>query len=291
MKWQGRRQSSNIVDRRGRGGVSGGGRGGMAVGGGGLGVLAIVAIGWLLGVDLTPLLSGGTSGQIQQGAPRELTAEEKKLGEFVSVVLADTEEVWTKVFREQTNGQYRPTKLVLYSGGDQSACGYANSAVGPFYCPADQMVYLDTAFFAQMQNQLGAGGDFAFAYVVAHEVGHHVENLLGVLQWSQVERQGVSEAKGNEVSVRVELMADCLSGIFAKHMASKGYLDRGDIDEAMNAAEQIGDDTLQRNAGRRPMPDSFTHGTSAQRQGWFDRGYKSGRIADCDTRQIPYRQL
>lgn len=263
----------------------------MAIGGGGIGVLAIVAIGWLLGVDLTPLLNGQGGQVSQSGVQRELTEAEREMGEFVSVVLADTEEVWTKVFAEQTNGQYRPTQVVLYSGGDSSACGYANSAVGPFYCPADQRIYLDTSFFAQMEQQLGAGGDFAFAYVVAHEVGHHVENLLGILQWSQAARQGVSEARSNEVSVRVELMADCLSGIFAKHMQSKGYLDRGDIGEAMNAAEKIGDDTLQRNAGRRPMPDSFTHGSSAQRQRWFDRGYQSGMIADCDTRDLPSRQL
>lgn len=288
MKWRGRRQSGNIIDRRGSGG---GGRGGMAIGGGGIGVLAIVAIGWLLGVDLTPLLNGQGGQVSQSGVQRELTEAEREMGEFVSVVLADTEEVWTKVFAEQTNGQYRPTQVVLYSGGDSSACGYANSAVGPFYCPADQRIYLDTSFFAQMEQQLGAGGDFAFAYVVAHEVGHHVENLLGILQWSQAARQGVSEARSNEVSVRVELMADCLSGIFAKHMQSKGYLDRGDIGEAMNAAEKIGDDTLQRNAGRRPMPDSFTHGSSAQRQRWFDRGYQSGMIADCDTRDLPSRQL
>jgi len=277
MKWHGRRGSRNIEDRRGQR------RGGAAIGGaGGLGLLAIIAIGYFLGVDVTPLLEGQLEPQAQ--APRELTAEERQAGQFVSVVLADTEEVWADVFATQLKQRYDPPVLVLFSGVTSSPCGGASGATGPFYCPADEKAYLDTAFFATLERQLGAGGDFAAAYVVAHEIAHHVQNEMGVLSQANALRQRVSEADANAISVRIELQADCLSGIWAAQAQKRfGVLERGDLKEALNAARQIGDDTLQRNAGRVPMPHTFTHGTSDQRERWFARGFDSGELETCDT--------
>lgn len=282
MKWQGRRQSRNIEDRRGMGGTGGMRLGGGAVGG--VGVLAIVLIGALFGVDLTPLLSGGESAPSQTGTPRELSAAEQRAGEFVSVTLADTEEVWAEIFRRDLNQTYRPVTLVLFSGATQSGCGGATAQTGPFYCPGDQKVYLDTDFFAVMERQLGAGGDFAAAYVVAHEVAHYVQDELGILDEANRERARVSEVRSNEISVMIELQADCLSGVWARNAANLfGSIEQGDVAEAMNAAAQIGDDTLQRNAGQVVRPDSFTHGTSEQRQRWFMTGYDTGDIGNCDT--------
>lgn len=280
MKWQGRRQSSNIEDRR----RAGGGRVGAA-GAGGVGVILIVIVGYFLGVDLTPLLQpGGGQPQVATGPGAELTAADERAGEFVAVTLADTEEVWTEIFRSQLNQDYRPPVLVLFKGSTQSACGGASAATGPFYCPQEQKVYLDTEFFTTMEQQLGARGDFAAAYVVAHEVGHHVQNALGILDQADRDRARSSEARSNEISVLIELQADCFSGIWARAAADQfGSLEPGDLEEAMNAAAQIGDDTLQRNAGQRVTPDTFTHGTSEQRQSWFERGYLSGDIGQCDT--------
>lgn len=275
MEWRGRRGSSNIEDRRRMGG---GGRAGV----GGVGVVAVVLIGWFFGVDLTPLLQDGAPGP--QSQPRELTAEDRELGQFVSVTLADTEEVWQRLFRDQVGQPYTPATLVLFSGATQSGCGGASEASGPFYCPLDKKVYLDTGFFRTLERQLGAGGDFAAAYVIAHEIGHHVQDELGILQESMQMRQSMSEAESNAVSVRVELMADCLAGVWAKGaQAQFGSIEAGDVAEAMNAAARIGDDTLQQSAGRRPVPDSFTHGTSDQRMRWFATGQKTGRIESCDT--------
>ncbi len=281
MRWQGRRGSSNIEDRRGQR---------MRVGGGigGLGLILVLLAGVFFGVDLTPLLNLGGGGQVvQQAGPSgeaQLSPEQKEIGQFVSVVLADTEEVWTKVFAEDFGERYSPPTLVLFSGATQSACGMADAAVGPFYCPPDQKVYLDTDFFQIMRRQLGAGGDFAQAYVVAHEIAHHVQNLLGILPKVNQLRQQVSETESNALSVRVELQADCLSGVWARRAQENfGSLDRGDIEEAMNAASRIGDDTLQRNAGRAVVPDSFTHGSSEQRMTWFARGFEQGSASDCDT--------
>ncbi|MCE6952867.1 neutral zinc metallopeptidase [Cereibacter sphaeroides] len=273
MDWRGRRGSRNIEDRRGA-------RVGSIGGLGGAGVLAVLLIGWFLGVDVTPLLEeGGGSPE-----PREMTAEDQAAAEFVSVTLADTEEVWTQVFREQLGAEYQPPVLVLFSEATRSPCGGASGATGPFYCPLDRKAYLDTAFFATMERQLGASGDFAAAYVVAHEIGHHVQNELGILEEANTLRAGMSEADSNAVSVRIELQADCLSGIWARRAEQRfGSLEPGDVEEAMNAARQIGDDTLQRNAGQRPMPHTFTHGTSEQRVRWFERGYVSGDLADCDS--------
>ena len=221
------------------------------------------------------------SGRIN---PVELTEADRQAGEFVAVTLADTEEIWTAVFREQLNRAYTPTTLVLFKDHTPSACGGASEATGPFYCPADKKVYLDTAFFTTLSQRLGANGDFAAAYVVAHEVGHHVQDELGILGQANQIRQQVSEAESNEISVRIELQADCLSGIWARAAAQElGTIEPGDLEEAVNAARQIGDDMLQRNAGRRPMPHTFTHGTSEQRSRWFLTGLQSGRLADCDT--------
>jgi len=280
MEWKGRRQSRNIEDRRGR---SGGRMGGRTASVGGAGAIVVVLLALFLGVDPSQLLGPGGMEGGQEG-PVELTEADRQAGEFVAVTLADTEEIWTAVFRDQLNRSYTPTTLVLFRDHTPSACGGASEATGPFYCPADKKVYLDTAFFTTLSQRLGANGDFAAAYVVAHEVGHHVQDELGILSKANQIRQQVSEAESNEISVRIELQADCLSGIWARAAAQDlGTIEPGDLEEAVNAARQIGDDTLQRNAGRRPMPHTFTHGTSEQRSRWFLTGLKSGRIADCDT--------
>ncbi|MCP5039334.1 MAG: hypothetical protein GY945_17220 [Rhodobacteraceae bacterium] len=275
MKWQGRRGSRNIEDRR-RGSAA---RGGMQLGGAGL--LIVLALGYFMGVDVTPLLEGQVP---QTSTGTEITEADQQAGQFVSVTLADTEEVWGKLFSSQLGGRYDPVTLVLYKGITQSRCGGASGATGPFYCPGDGKIYLDTGFFTTMSRKLGAGGDFAAAYVVAHEVAHHVQDELGILGQANARRAAVSEAESNAISVRIELQADCLSGIWAREAGEMfSTLERGDIEEALNAARQIGDDTLQRNAGRTPMPHTFTHGTSAQRQSWFSQGYESGDIEACDT--------
>jgi hypothetical protein len=286
MDWRGRRGSSNIEDRRRQDG--GGGRSTARVGGvGGVGLVVVVLLAMFLGVDPSQLLgTGGLDGGSTPSTPTELTAEDKAEGDFVAVVLADTEEIWARVFEEQLRRRYNPATLVLFKQASRSACGGASEATGPFYCPADRKVYLDTAFFTTLHQRLGAGGDFAAAYVVAHEIGHHVQNELGILGEANRVRQQVSQAESNAISVRVELQADCLSGIWAREAAQTlGVVERGDLEEAVNAARQIGDDTLQRNAGQRPMPHTFTHGTSEQRSRWFMIGLQSGQMADCDTFQ------
>jgi predicted metalloprotease len=272
MRWQGRRGSGNIEDRRGSGAARGAGIGGV-------GLVAVVVIGYFLGIDVTPLLDGAIAPQ----GGGEITAEDEKQGAFVSVVLADTEEIWAAEFRD-VGLDYRPPVLVLYKGITRSPCGNASGATGPFYCPADRKVYLDTAFFTTLSRQLGAKGDFAAAYVVAHEVAHHVQGELGILGRANAARADGSEAQSNAISVRIELQADCLAGVWARGAEARfGALEPGDIAEAMNAAKRIGDDILQKNAGRVPMPESFTHGTSEQRQRWFAKGYASPAIDSCDT--------
>jgi predicted metalloprotease len=301
MLWKGRRQSENVEDRRGGGGGGGpfGGRGGgmrlpigRGAGGGGLSTILILVVLFFVlracGIDPTGMLSGGGDqvpgggGQItEQSAP---ASDEMK--QFVSTVLAETEDVWSGIF--QAEGQtYPKPRLVLFSGGIASACGYASSAAGPFYCPGDQKVYLDTAFFAQLERQFDAAGDFAAAYVVAHEVGHHVQNITGILPKFNQMRQQMSEEDANQMSMRVELQADCFAGVWGHFTAQKGILEQGDVEEALNAATQIGDDTLQRRTQGYVVPESFNHGTSQQRQTWFARGFKSGKLADCDTFNNP----
>lgn len=280
MQWRGRRESSNIEDRRTMGG------GAARVGGiGGAGAIVVFLIAMFLGVDPSQLLGpGGLDGTISSSQPVELTEQDKAEGQFVSVVLADTEEIWTRVLKDQLGFDYTPATLVLFKDATRSACGGASEATGPFYCPNDKKVYLDTGFFTTLHQRLGAGGDFAAAYVVAHEIGHHVQDELGILAKANEIRQQVSQEESNAISVRIELQADCLSGIWAREAAQTlGTVERGDLEEAVNAAKQIGDDTLQRNAGQRPMPHTFTHGTSEQRSRWFMTGLQSGQVADCDT--------
>ena len=279
MKWQGRRQSRNIEDRRGRGRKTA-----SAGGVGGMGVILIVIIGYFLGVDVTPLLNEQGGGGVQTSVMVEITAADERAAAFVSVTLADTEEIWADVFRNQVEAEYAPPVLVLFKGSTQSACGGADAATGPFYCPPERKAFLDTDFFVTMEQRLGAGGDFAAAYVVAHEIAHHVQNELGILgQANQIRAQSTAEQL-NAISVGIELQADCYSGIWARGAQERfGSIERGDIAEAMNAAAQIGDDTLARNAGRAVQPHTFTHGTSAQRQRWFVRGHESGDLTICDT--------
>ena len=259
---------------------SGGRRGGGIGGKGGLGlvgVLAVLAIGYFTGIDVSPLLQGGS----QQEISRSVDPADDPAAGFSAQVLATTEDVWTTVFREQLDRDYVPPRLVIFSGVTQSPCGGASGATGPFYCPADSKAYLDTRFFDALDRQMGAGGDFAAAYVIAHEVAHHVQNQLGILPEVNAARQRASTVEANALTVRLELMADCLSGVWAQNVA--GLMERGDLEEALNAARQIGDDTLQREAGRVPQPHTFTHGTSEQRSRWFRTGFDSGRVAECDT--------
>ena len=274
MEWRGRRGSGNIEDRRTAGG------GGARIGG--IGLVLVLIIGAVMGVDPSALLNG--LNDPQSGGSAELTRADVQAGEFVSVVLADTEEIWADVFKTQLNRNYTPAVLVLYKGVTQSPCGDASGATGPFYCPVDKKVYLDTAFFTTMERQLGAGGDFAMAYVVAHEIGHHVQDELGILAQANAARAKVSQADSNAISVMIELQADCFSGIWARHVQQQfGTIEAGDFEEAVNAARQIGDDTLQRNASRQPMPHTFTHGTAKQRSGWFIKGLNSGKLTSCNT--------
>lgn len=277
MKWRGRRGSGNIEDRRRSGGARRAGSiGGIA------GVLILLA-GWYFGVDTSQFVDLGGGG-VQSSQSVEITPEDERAAEFVSVTLADTEDVWTDIFNRQVGQPYNPPTLVLFKGATQSACGGASAATGPFYCPPERKAYLDTSFFVTLDQRLGASGDFAAAYVVAHEVAHHVQNELGILGQVNQMRAQMSERDSNAMSVRVELQADCMSGIWTRAVQEKfGTLERGDIAEAMNAAAQIGDDTLQRNAGGVVRPHTFTHGTSEQRQRWFQRGLESGNLADCDT--------
>ncbi|MFD1481778.1 KPN_02809 family neutral zinc metallopeptidase [Paracoccus nototheniae] len=273
MQWRGRRGSGNVEDRRGMGRAAGGI--GIA------GTLVVLAVGYFFGIDVTPLVQGMDQGQ--QGEV-ELSERDEEWGQFVSVVLADTEEIWQPLLQEQAGIAYQDPTLVLFRGVVQSACGGASSAMGPFYCPGDQRVYLDTDFFDMMAERMGAGGDFAAAYVIAHEVGHHVQNLTGTLDEVNRARSSGSEAEANAISVANELQADCYAGIWARQAQERfGSLDVGDLDEAMRAAEAVGDDVIQASAGRTPMPDSFTHGTAAQRQEWLMRGFDSGDMRQCDT--------
>lgn len=279
MKWQGRRGSRNIEDRRGLGRS-----GGAVAGAGGIGVVLVVIFGLLTGQDVTPILDEVLGGGGAGTQAAEITPADEAAAEFVSVTLADTEEVWAALFPEEFGVAYDPPVLVLFKGVTQSACGGASAATGPFYCPPEEKAYLDTEFFVTLERQLGARGDFAAAYVVAHEVAHHVQQELGILDEVNAIRARSDEATSNALSVRIELQADCLAGVWARHAALQfGSIEKGDIAEAMNAAAQIGDDTLQREAGQVVRPHTFTHGTSEQRQRWFERGFRAGDVADCDT--------
>ncbi len=281
MQWRGRRQSQNIEDRRGMSG------GKVAIAGGGIGTIVLVLIVLLLGGDPRALLQNMAQGG-GGSAPSQTTQPpgNDDAKQFIAVVLAETEETWTRIFRA-AGSEYRPPTLVLFSDAVQSACGYASSAVGPFYCPADSKVYLDTTFFIDLEQRFGAKGDFAAAYVVAHEVGHHVQNLLGVSRQMQKARGQLSELEYNQLSVRAELQADYFAGVFAHHAQQKNLLDAGDIEEAIRCAQAIGDDRLQKQAQGHVVPDSFTHGTSEQRARWFMKGFKSGDLSGGDTFNAP----
>lgn len=297
MQWKGGRRSNNVEDRRGQRVASGAaagaaplllrflpsliksktGRTVLIVG------VAVFFGSRMLGIDLLPMLLGGGGGSAAQSSPQKISDEQLELGEFVSVVLADTEDTWNVIFNKMGK-TYEEPKLVLFSGNVKSACGMASAAVGPFYCPGDHQLYIDLSFFSDLKNRHGAPGDFAQAYVVAHEVGHHVQTLLGVSDQVRQAKQGKSEAQANALSVKQELQADCFAGLWG-HAANidRALLDAGDLEEALTAATAIGDDRLQRDAGRRVVPDSFTHGTSAQRVQWFRAGFESGDIGNCDT--------
>ena len=288
MRWDGNRESDNVEDGR----AGGGGGGGFSLGGGsiGLGSVAVAVIaGWVFGINpltILGLMSGGAP--TEQSAPAGPTAKPPVTdtqARFVSVVLANTEDVWTTQFK-QLGRQYAVPKLVLFRGSYPTACGRGEAAMGPFYCPGDSKVYIDLAFYDTMRTRLGAPGDFAQAYVIAHEVGHHVQHQLGITDKVDAMRGRVSQAQQNALSVRIELQADCFAGLWAHHsQQSKGWLEQGDVEEALNAATQIGDDALQRKSRGTVMPESFTHGSSAQRVTWFKRGMESGKLQSCDTFQ------
>ncbi|GGC62630.1 KPN_02809 family neutral zinc metallopeptidase [Chelatococcus reniformis] len=296
MRWDEFRTSSNVEDRRGDEGYGGGGGGLIPGGRGGLGIGTIIIlglIGWALGIDPrlliggAEILSGGGGGpSYQQQAPSQTSSAppQDQVGKFAASILGNTEDVWKAVLPAQANVQYREPRMVLFSGATRSACGAAQSAMGPFYCPLDQTVYVDLSFFEEMRQRFRAGGDFAYAYVLAHEVGHHVQNLLGVLDKVEDAKQSASKAGRNALSVRVELMADCLAGVWANNSNQKyKFLEEGDVENAMNAASAIGDDRLQKQSQGFAIPDSFTHGSSAQRTRWFMTGLKSGQVKSCDT--------
>jgi uncharacterized protein len=274
MKWQGRQGSGNIEDRRGM-------SGGRIAMGGGIGTIAVVIIIWLLGGDPSQFFNGS-----QGGSPTEqvsTTAAEDSMEQFVSVVLRDTEVVWGKLFQE-SNSTYQNPKLVLFRDEVESACGLATTASGPFYCPADQKVYIDLSFCDLLKDQLGAYGDFAVAYVIAHEIGHHVQNQLGIIDKVESEKAHSGKTQANQLSVRLELQADFLAGMWAHYAQERLHtLDEGDIDEAMNAAAMVGDDRLQKQYQGKVVPDAFTHGTSAQRKEWFRRGWQTGKLEKGDT--------
>ncbi len=275
MRWQGRRESSNVEDRRGRAPV-----GRMGIGGGLGGLLLLLLFAFLTDQNPLDLLSRVDSTSPAPASPGVPASDESS--RFMRVVLADTEDTWTQLFREQGE-RYEPTTLVLFSDSTPSACGLGESATGPFYCPGDRQVYIDLTFFDELAQRFGAPGEFAQAYVVAHEVGHHIQTLTGVSAQVNRARQRASEAEANALSVRQELQADCYAGVWGYAAGRKGMLDTRDVEDGLRAAAAIGDDRLQQQAGRRVVPESFTHGSSAQRVEWFRRGLESGRMEACDT--------
>jgi predicted metalloprotease len=307
MKWQGRQRSSNIEDRRGSGGGMGGfggglgsnpfgrGGGGIRIPGGGargggiggiIGIVVILGLIWVLtGTNPLDMLSGGSTTGPASSATQSRPlpdAGQDELADFVGVVIKENETLWAQVF-EQNNLQYEPPNVVLFSGATESGCGLASADTGPFYCPVDQKVYIDLSFYDQLRQQFGAPGDFAQAYVLAHEVGHHVQNVLGVLPEFNRLRQSMSQEEANAYSVRVELQADCYAGVWANFAGEQDLLEQGDVEEAINAANQIGDDTLQERMQGFAVPKTFNHGTSEQRKRWFETGYSTGDVGACDT--------
>jgi len=285
MRWEGNRQSENVEDRRGGGGGGGFGLGGRSIG---IGTIVIALVGGaIFGINpltiLSVLTGGGGPVPVQQQGPAPAPPANDQMARFVSTVLADTEDVWTALFT-QGGANYIKPKLVLFRGAVRTGCGQGQAAMGPFYCPLDQKVYIDLNFYETLKTRLGAPGDFAQAYVIAHEVGHHVQKLLGITDKLEQFRARASQAQGNAMSVKLELQADCFAGVWAHHAQNaRQILEQGDVEEAMNAAAKIGDDALQGARGGAVVPESFTHGTSAQRQRWFSTGLKTGSVKACDT--------
>jgi len=280
MRWQNRERSTNVDDRRKGGSV-------RKVGGGiGIGVILIAVFQLIMGENPVSVLQNvlSESAPSQTSGPATTNAADDELADFVSVVLKDTEDVWEKLFKEELGRQYQPPTLVLFSGSVQSACGSAQSATGPFYCPADQKVYIDLVFYQELKNRFKAPGDFAMAYIVAHEVGHHVQSILGISSQVEMQKRKVSKKEANQLSVRLELQADFLAGVWAHHgQKMKNFLEKGDIEEAMNAAAAVGDDRIQLQARGYVVPDAFTHGTSEQRMRWFRKGLVNGKLEEGDT--------
>ncbi|GME29532.1 MULTISPECIES: neutral zinc metallopeptidase [Pantoea] len=284
MRWQGRRESDNVEDRRDQSSDLGGGGRQIRLprGKGGIVLLIVVAVAGYYGYDLTGLLTGGDVAPTSQQQQRSVSANDDEAAKFTKVILATTEDTWGKLF-QQMNKQYVAPKLVMYRGATRTGCGTGQSVMGPFYCPADQTVYIDLSFYDEMKTKLGAGGDFAQGYVVAHEVGHHVQKLLGIEPKVREMQQGASEKQVNQLSVKMELQADCFAGVWGHYMQKENILEAGDLQEALNAAEAIGDDRLQQKGQGRVVPDSFTHGTSEQRYTWFKRGFDGGDPGQCNT--------
>ena len=278
MRWDNERESDNVEDRRGF-------RVSRGMVGGGLGTIVLALVAMYFGLDPSILINQTQSPVVQSSpsVPRSPSPEENRLAKFVSVVLADTEDTWNELFR-RSGKKYREPTLVLFSGAVESACGLASAAVGPFYCPKDQKLYIDLSFYGDLRNKFGAPGDFAQAYVIAHEIGHHVQNLLGIADRVQSLQARAGKAEANELSVMMELQADCLAGVWAYHaQKARHILEPGDMEEALQAASSIGDDRLQRQSRGYVTPDSFTHGSSAQRVSWFQRGIRSGDLSQCNT--------
>ncbi len=292
MRWQGRRESDNVEDRRDQSSSDSSGTGGGGIriprGKSGIVILIVVVVAGYYGYDLTPLLGGGSSqSQVAPssqttGKPQPHTAADDQAAKFTSVVLASTEDVWGQIFQKMGR-HYVDPKLVMYRGHTTTGCGTGQSVMGPFYCPADQTVYIDLSFYDELKNKLGAGGDFADGYVIAHEVGHHVQKLLGIEEKVRQQQQQGSKVEANRLSVKLELQADCFAGVWGHYMQQQNVMDTGDLQEALNAAQAIGDDKLQQQSQGRVVPDSFTHGTSQQRYSWFKRGFDSGDPAQCNT--------
>lgn len=280
MRWQGKRESDNIEDRRAQNPTERGTGIRLPRSKAGMVLLVVVVVAGYYGYDLTPLLNGGQSIN-SQTVPLD-TEQDRMAAKFTSVVLASTEDVWRDLFK-QMGKQYVAPKLVMYRGATDTRCGTGKSVMGPFYCPTDQTVYIDLSFYSEMQNQLKAGGDFAQAYVIAHEVGHHIQKLLGIEQQVRRQMQQANKTGANQLSVKLELQADCFAGVWGKHVEQENWLEKGDLQQALQAAEAIGDDRLQQQSQGKVIPDSFTHGSSQQRYAWFKQGYDSGLPAQCNT--------
>lgn len=278
MRWSEGRRSGNVIDARGRG---------LPIAGGGIGMAVLALVVYLMGGDPSVVLNNAPqSAPANAGAPApgQPGGAQDEMSQFVSVVLADTEDTWNAVFKQKYGRDYEEPELVLFSGAVQSACGLAQAAMGPFYCPNDRRVYIDLSFYRELKERFGAGGDFAQAYVIAHEVGHHVQNLLGLSDKVHAAQQRSDKTTANALSVRLELQADCFAGVWGHHaQRARNILEQGDLEEALNAASAIGDDKMQKAARGYVVPESFTHGSSAQRQQWFRRGFESGTLEACDT--------